>query len=242
MRGQLANLAGELGESDQCKPEISIETSLMRKLNGRKEEMRNMLLAIAAALLVVAPVMADDSYESGDAAWTVGEPGGIPTWTMSRDVIYESGPLLTGVGTGVGGADESILQSVSLGMSTLGFGHQWALGYWIADAFEVPAGETWDIDQITFFAYQTGSPTQSTITGVYFEIREFDVAGPVVGGDMAINALVSTDWTGMYRVTETTTGVSADRPIMANVCSLDPVSLGEGIYTIVWTTDRKSVV
>ena len=202
--------------------------------------MRNTIIGALTVLLLAAPAMANDSNEGTDAGWSYIAPMPGPVWDGGRDVIYDNGPIITGVGTGFDGADESILQSVSLGMNSLGYGHQYPLGYQVADDFVVPAGETWDIDTITFFAYQTNSPTNpSPFLGVYFEIHAGDYSGPVVAGDMAVNALTTSEWTGIYRVTEATTGEATNRPIMANVCTFGNVSLSEGMYTIVWMADGE---
>ena len=78
-------------------------------------------------------------------------------------------------GCGAGGADESALQT-GLGMNTLGFGHQVSAGNRIADDFDVIDSGGWDVQMITFFAYQTGSGPPSTITAVnhigsiYFQV------------------------------------------------------------------------
>ena len=57
-------------------------------------------------------------------------------------LIYDNGPFINGLGTGVGGANESILQNTSLGMNTYGFGHQVAHNNRICDDFTVPPGES----------------------------------------------------------------------------------------------------
>ena len=50
-----------------------------------------------------------------------------------------------------------------LGLNTYGFGHQKFNGYRIADDFPVDAD--WAVDTVTFYAYQTNSPSDpSTIT------------------------------------------------------------------------------
>ena len=83
-------------------------------------------------------------------------------------VLYDNGPLVTHPGGGAGGADASALQT-ALGMTTYGFGHQVTANNRVADDFTVPAGG-WSIDDIVFFAYQTGSGQTSTITSVNYRI------------------------------------------------------------------------
>lgn len=93
-------------------------------------------------------------------------------------VLYDNGPLVNSPGTGAGGADESVLQSISLTINTLGFGHQIVNNNWVADDFDVPSGG-WDITKFVFYAYQTGSPTTSTINDVRFIVYD---GIPGVGG------------------------------------------------------------
>ena len=50
------------------------------------------------------------------------------------------------------------------GWPTYGFGHQLSAGNRIADDFTISGRANWTIETITFFAYQTGSTTTSTIT------------------------------------------------------------------------------
>ena len=146
--------------------------------------------------------------------------------------LWDNGPLITHPGGGFNGADASALQ-VDLGMGTYGYGHQFNLGYSIADDFEVGAGG-WNIDSIDFFAYQTGSSTNSTITGVYAQIYDGQpgAGGNVIWGDMATNLLTATGWTGIYRSkTDDLTG--STRPIMQNTATIG-TTLAAGTYWVEW--------
>ncbi|MCX5869904.1 MAG: hypothetical protein NTY00_04560 [Deltaproteobacteria bacterium] len=154
------------------------------------------------------------------------------------DKLYDNGPLVNSPGTGAGGADESMLQDTSLGMSTYGFGHQFIIGNRIADDFKVTDGK-WTVKKIHLFAYQTGSPINpSSITGVYLQIWDGppnDPASKVVWGDLTTNRLVSSSWSGIYRVKEDTSG-DISRPIMLNVVNVD-TDLKRGTYWLDWMTD-----
>jgi hypothetical protein len=200
--------------------------------------MRVFKIFAIVALVAALPVAADQSFEPGTASsgYVAPDPG-APVWNGPRAVLFDNGPLVNSPGTGVGGADESVLQNNTLLMNTLGAGHQFALGYRVADQFTIPAGETWDITNITTFAYQTGSSTTSSMTQVSIEIRDaMPPGGAVVFGDLSTNYLGSTAWSNIYRVTETSTGTSTDRPIMAQVNNV-VTTLGEGTYWISWSTD-----
>ncbi len=160
-----------------------------------------------------------------------------PVWAApDQGVLYDNGPLVNSAGTGAGGADESQLQG-SLGMSTLGFGHQTSAGNTIADDFTIPAGQTWDITAWTFFAYQTGSSTSSTMTQLFVQIWDGppNGGGSVIAGNLTTNVLASTAFSNIYRVTDTTSGAT-NRPIMSQTANV-ALSLGEGTYWIEWQTD-----
>jgi len=165
-----------------------------------------------------------------------------PNWVYPTDgpdvMLYDNGPAFNVLGGGTGGADLSLLESTTLGMNTLGAGHQFTLGYRMADDFVVPAGETWTIDSFVFYAYQTNSTTTSTITGVYFQIWDGDpsAGGTVIWGDLTTNRLSNTYWSNIYRASETTP-TSTARPIMRNVAGTSGLVLTEGTYWIDWSTD-----
>jgi hypothetical protein len=152
-----------------------------------------------------------------------------------QDVLHDNGPLVNCSGCGVGAADESIVQNLSLGMITLGFGHQVAGLNWVADDFEVTDADGWLLDKITFFAYQTESAITSTITDTNWMIFDAD---PISGTLLASGGgLDGTSWTNIYRVAETSTGTSANRPIMANEVDMGGMYLPAGTYWIAWQTD-----
>lgn len=174
------------------------------------------------------PEASFDSPVEGAPIW--GGPGG--------NVLFDNGPLVNSPGTGAGGADESVLQSNSLGMTTIGFGQQVLADNRIADDFTIPAGQSWTIDEIVFFAYQTGSDTNSTITDYRVRIWDGipDEAGSnIVFGDLATNRLASTAFADIYRVTETTPGAT-NRPIMASTVTIG-TTLPAGTYYLDWFAD-----
>ncbi len=152
-------------------------------------------------------------------------------------VLYDNGPFITGQGTGAGGADVSVLQT-NLGMNTYGLGHQTASDIRVADDFTVPSEKVWQIDKITFYAYQTGSTTTSTFTAVNLRIWDGKPEAPgshVVWGDDTTNVMSSSGWTGVYRVTDTDLQ-NNQRPIMANEVTVNTL-LPEGVYWLDWQAD-----
>ncbi len=158
-------------------------------------------------------------------------------WTVSAGLEYDNGPLVNSPGTGAGGADESMVQTVSLGMSVNGFGHALSSGYRIADDLMVSGGD-WPINTITFYAYQSGSAITSTINHVNLRIWDGppnDPASAVIFGDTTTNRMVSTRWSGIYRVGETTSGAT-NRPIMASTVNVG-IILSPGTYWLDWQSD-----
>lgn len=200
--------------------------------------MKKCLGLVAILAMVAIPAAANNAENAGDVA-NVNVPNvPAPIWAGPvGTVLVDNGPFISSTGTGVGGEDESILQNVSLGMSALGFAHQVAANFRVADDFTV-GGEGWILDECTFFAYQTGSPLTSTITAV--NLRIFDAeppAGAVVFGDTATNVLGSTTFSNVLRVTETTTGTTNNRPIMANTIDMGGLNLAPGTYWFDWQSD-----
>jgi hypothetical protein len=185
----------------------------------------------------------------------VGDPGAIPVTAMRQlqdgffpeqpwdeavkgaaasacQDVFVSGPYYNSPGTGPAGADESILQNSTLGMLTSGFNCNAAGLSWLADDFVVPASGL-DVDQVLLYAYQTGSTTTSTITGVRYQIWNGPPDGGtsvVVFGDLVTNRMTGTTWSNAYRRAESTPGATT-RPIMVQTCSAG-FNLPPGTYWI----------
>ena len=105
----------------------------------------------------------------------------------------------------------------------------------LADDFTVTDPSGWTVGTITFYAYQTGSGTDTSITGVNLRIWD-GVPGPastVVFGDTETNRFLDSAWSDIYRVTEETTGMNLDRPIMATRVTVDTF-LDAGDYYLDW--------
>jgi hypothetical protein len=156
-------------------------------------------------------------------------------WSGPELVLYDNGPLVTHPGGGAGGADASALQT-ALGMDTYGFGAQLTAGNRVADDFTITEGN-WTIETVSFFTYQTGSGTTSTITGVNLRIWDGppNAGGTVVWGDTTTNVMVSTTWSNDYRVLDTAL-TNTDRPIMAVVAGVN-TTLPAGTYWLDWQFD-----
>ncbi|MBK9292514.1 MAG: carboxypeptidase regulatory-like domain-containing protein [Bacteroidetes bacterium] len=182
-----------------------------------------------AAVSVAAGASAE-LMQTGGAANLL--PGGYKanSTRTGRTLLHDNGPFINSPGTGPDGSDESILQNSTLGMNTLGAGIQYASGNRMADDVVVP--ETWNVESITVYAYQTGSTTTSTMTGGYIQVWDGDPTqgGQIIWGDMTTNRMTATGWTNTYRRSETTPGTT--RPIMYLVLETPGLTLEPGTYWI----------
>jgi hypothetical protein len=91
------------------------------------------------------------------------------------------------------------------------------------------------VTTITVYAYQTGSPTTSTMTSANLRIWNGvpgAVGSSVVWGDTTTNVLASSTWSGIYRGTQTV-AAATNRPIMANVLNVNSF-LAPGTYWLDW--------
>jgi hypothetical protein len=198
----------------------------------KEATVRKLVIALLTLLVLALPAAAnmvetvDDSWNDGPGQFVPG-----PVFDWGRDILYDNGPVNNMPGL-------SVLQ-VDLGMNTYGFGHQFIYDYRIADGFVIPVGENWQITSITFFAYQTNSPTSpSTITGVHLQIWDDfpgNAGASIVWGDLVTNVLAASVWTEIYRVPDYDMTLT-NRPIMANTCNV-PITLGPGEYWLDWETD-----
>ena len=136
-----------------------------------------------------------------------------PNWIYQPDnsaaLLYDNGPAFNVPGGGpIAGSDLSLLENTTLGMTTLGFGHQVSANNRMADDFTIPAGETWTIDSVVFYAYQTNGGIPSTITAVNVRIWDGDpsAGGTVIWGDTSTNVMTNTTFSNIYRHSETSPG------------------------------------
>jgi subtilisin family serine protease len=152
---------------------------------------------------------------------------------LAANVLYDNGPFITSFGDGPGGADVSLVQNISLGLTLLGANVS-APTFRIADDFTVTTPGGWTIDNAVFYGYQTGSGTDSTFTAVNFQIWDGPPDDPdsnVIFGDTVTNRMEATDWTNAYRYAESAPGTT--RPVMYVVGEAG-VHLDPGTYWLDW--------
>jgi hypothetical protein len=190
-----------------------------------------MFLWTSALMAQIAKDVYDGTYQN-----QIIPPGqNIPlNYNGPAAVLYDNGPLVTHAGGGSGGADASALQT-ALGMGVYGFGHAISAGYTVADDFTI-SGDDWTIEELHFFAYQTGSSTTSTINDYRVQIYNGDpsTGGTVIWGDLSTNVFTSSTWSNIYRVLDTDL-LASNRPIMETTVHLGtPIVLSAGTYWIRW--------
>lgn len=140
-------------------------------------------------------------------------------------------------GTNASGAP---ISSIAAGGTGFGSTMNETIFFRLADDFTIPAGETWKIDSLITFGYQTGStPAASTFTAGYVRLYNGipGAGGTLIGGDTTTNRLVSSGFSGIYRVNNNTS-TDVTRPLMRlrlSVPATTPAMLPAGTYWISWS-------
>jgi len=159
-------------------------------------------------------------------------------------LLYDNGPLATGDTLGASQAPDgyrySALQNVSLGLNTLGFGVQQAgaTDNRLADDFEVPAGEEWEVTSLTFYVYSTSGGATPPVGEVFIQILDDAPStgtANVLFGDLTTDRLADQHEARIYRAAENNVGTT--RSIWAVTAEVSPgLNLQPGTYWVVYTT------
>lgn len=150
--------------------------------------------------------------------------------------LYDNGPIISSIGTGVGGADESVLENNNLSMTSFGTAHHPGANLRVAEDFII-AESPWQIDSIDFYAYQTNE-TASTITSINLKIWDGvpnAIDSTVVFGDSS-NVLNTTSEAGILRVNEDTQGTTNNRQIAISNVQINR-QFSPGTYWLDWQSD-----
>jgi hypothetical protein len=148
---------------------------------------------------------------------------------------YSNGPLVTHPGAGLNGLDVSALDG-TMGLTIYGWGAIGISNVRVIDDFTVPYGQTWTLQTISGFTYQTNSGPPSTITHGDYRIWS---ASPLAGGTIlhdhsASNQMTATNFTNIYRTLITALGDVA-RPIMQVDMNGNGITLPAGTYWLDYT-------
>ncbi len=114
----------------------------------------------------------------------------------------------------------------------------------VAEDFTVPTGQTWNVDTIVVYGYQTGSSTSSPINYLTMQVCKGSVTGASVFGDTTTNRLSVANFSGIYRVDTSASsgGVgSSQRPIIELKVKVTPtLSLTAGTYWLIYSARGNS--
>lgn len=196
------------------------------------------MLAVVAsmALSTVAMAQSHETYNPAETPNNTYVPG-APLQVLGSPSLLDTRPgLVTLPGAGAGGADVSRLQNASLGMTTLGGNVSFSASFRMAEDFVV-TGSGWTVNDITVYAYQTNSPTTSSLTGLYLQIWDGDpslATSNVIFGDTTTNVMTSTAFSNIFRDSEGTPDVT-NRPIMAATAAGLNINLPAGTYWLDWS-------
>lgn len=151
---------------------------------------------------------------------------------------YINGNLSTGathVGTGTAapaGTTWSELQGANTG---LGFGANITAGFTLADNFVVPAGPSWNLTKVTFYAYSTGfAGATSPFVDARVQIFNTDpsTGSPVpVFGDLTTNRFLASSLANIFRTSATAADQS--RRVWKIEATVN-TTLAPGTYWIEW--------
>lgn len=124
------------------------------------------------------------------------------------------------------------------GLNTIGTQASIEANNALADDFTVPAGLTWDVTTMEFFAYSTGyAGATSPFDEVHVRIYDTD---PSVGtptpifGDMTTNRLASTESAMMYRISGSSTAGDMTARQIWKITANVPLNLTAGTYWVEW--------
>lgn len=185
------------------------------------------MTSLAFSLLALLPLSLQQATSTTGRAPERPSPRSAPA---AQAVLVSYGEYVTQTGVGAGGADVSEIEP---GLSDYGHDMDVSAGRRLADDFNVPSNQTWDIDSFRWITYQVGAPTTGTVTGMGLALWTSD---PLLGGPPAYtgpaNSLVTQTWTGVYRV-QAPNLTDSSRALIEVVCgALWAPKLGAGTYWI----------
>lgn len=197
----------------------------MKKITLSTSRLPLLGFALGAFLLWGEQGLAQPYMNGNLSTGTIAKNGALApmgyTWS---EVQSEPGATVSNTTTGVGG------QITATG------------GNRIADDFTIPAGQSWDITKLTFYAYQTGyTGATSPFTELHVRIQNAipsNGASQIVFGDLTTNVLIATSDGMMYRVPNTSTPAPGTTPeLNRKIFKLEAavnLTLPAGTYWIEW--------
>ena len=152
-----------------------------------------------------------------------------PNSDAPNELIYDNGPHINMPGA----PDLSVVEDLTLNMSSFGGNIQKTTGFSMADDFTLT--QAYDITYIDVYTYQTGA-TPPSIVGAYIQIWDGDpsVGGEVVWGDLDTNILSDVIFEESYRVAESNQSDNS-RAIQRVRANTSGLNLDAGTYWVEYT-------
>jgi hypothetical protein len=151
----------------------------------------------------------------------------LATSSVAPAQLLDTEALVTCAGCGFNGADVSDDTSGAWGYNVVTFR--------MAEQFVVTSAAGWNVSTITFFAYQSLSPTSPCpISNVNIQIWDGQpglVGSNVVWGDTTTNRFQSGVWSNIYRVHAGVPQTNTDRAVFAVTCTVG-TQLAMGTYYV----------
>jgi hypothetical protein len=191
-----------------------------------------LIAALAAVVSTAGFAQADERFNPAEVASD--RPASGPIMAAPTAVLFNQGPLFNQAGTP---NNLSILQTATAPTQCT-LGSTAAVGgvFRLADDFTVPAGETWLVDRVVVFGYQTGATAPSINSGnlrILSTSPGASTTPTIVFGDTTTNRVTTpVTLSGTVRVTETTL-TATNRLLQAIPLTVNPpISLTAGTYWI----------
>lgn len=154
-----------------------------------------------------------------------------PVGTFWSEVQNDAG-VTTGSNTNAGSSGNRVRSTAGIGQFRL------------ADDFTIPAGQSWQIDNVQLYGYQTGAGAVSPVNAANLQIwsgRPGDAGSTVIFGDTTTNRLASSVQSNMYRIFNSTTPAPGSVPgttrrIWDNTVTVG-TTLNAGTYWLDWQFD-----
>ncbi len=215
---------------------------------------RRWLTFFSLAILVLAAIAFYPAVSEANASNTISVAGST--------FLYDNGPLATGPTSNSGVAapagtqwsenqNETGNTTYANTLAGVGCAATTTTVFRCADNFTVPAGETWTIDQVAVYAYQTNfAGTTSPITGATLEIWNGvpgSAGSTVIFGDPTTNRLATSTDSLLWRIFNSAvpapgTAPATNRRIWDTRINVSPaLELSAGTYWISWNAQNAAL-
>ena len=195
---------------------------------------KKLIVSLALLASSISFAQSQDNFDPLAVATTGTTPTGPIFQRVPAAILFDQGPVFTQTGTP---NNLSILNTTGgANYCTLGFSAATGVAR-LADDFTVPAGQTWTVDRVVVFGYQTGGTAPSITSGTLRILSTspgLSATPTVVFGDSTTNRVTPANVTlsGTVRVSSTTL-TATNRLVQAIPLVMSPaVVLPAGTYWI----------